>query len=52
LQLSGGKGTNWSASISVVFSENFLPHITKRSSIDGPSRSITIRLDLYSFPCQ
>lgn len=36
----------------VVLSENFLPHITKRSSMDGPNSSITIRLDLYSLPCQ
>jgi hypothetical protein len=38
--------------MSVVFRENFLLHITKRSSMDGPSKSMTIRLDLYSLPCQ
>ncbi len=31
----------------VVFRVNFLPHIAKRSSTEGPRRSITMRLDLY-----
>lgn len=52
LQLNKSLNTNWSASIRVVLRENFLLHIIKRSSIDGPSKSITIKFDLLSFPCQ
>lgn len=44
--------TSWFASIRVVFRLNFRLHITNRSSMVGPNRSITIRFDLNSFPCQ
>ena len=32
------------------FSEKFLSHTTNRSSIDGPSKSMTMRLDLRYVP--
>jgi hypothetical protein len=36
----------------VVLRLNFRPHIAKRSSTEGPIKSITMKLDLYSVPCQ
>ena len=42
--------TIWSANISTVFNENFLPQYTKRSSRLGPSKSRTSTLSSPSIP--
>lgn len=42
--------TIWSANISTVFSENFLPQYTNKSSKLGPSKSRTSTLSSPSTP--